>query len=353
MGEYTTEYRAANMAIGNTAERGNAWWATRDEYRDLHFPGSIPLDVAERLIGWKPIQVPMMYVDPTTGMALPYGSTDDTTGEYDGPMVVLRPDFGPIGYNAGATNHISYWDWFIKGPKTLLDVPELNLGFVGLFKNGAVAAVQIELAKTITDSYTGVGFRPFLYASTALDGSMRPQMGTGHTRIVCENTFAMAKSEARGSGAFYSLKQTKNRQINWNEARAALDIVHADSDALMAEFRELADTVVTDRQWFAFLDEFTPLPQKDTKTRTGGRSYTMATKKRDILQDLWNNDVRVATWRNTALGVSQAVTTYSQNMSIVRNTTRVERNKLDMIQGKASLEETTALQTLKKILTNA
>jgi len=352
MGEYTAEYRAANMAIGNTAERGNAWWATRAEFMDLHFPGSIPLDVAESLIGWTPVQVPMMYTDPDMGVTLPYGSTDDA-GNYDGPMVVIRPGFGPIGYNAGATNHVSYWDWFINGPKTLLDVSELNLGFVGLFKNGAVAAVQIELAKTIVDAYTGVGFRPFLYASTALDGSMKPQMGTGHTRIVCENTFCMAKNEAKGSGAFYSVKQTKNRQVNWIEARAALDIVHADSDALMAEFKAMADTVVTDRQWFAFLDEFAPIPDRDPKIKSGGRSYTMAVKRHETLSDLWNNDMRVAQWRNTKLGVSQAVTTYGQHMSIVRNVGRTERNKLDMIGGRNNAEETAALATLDRILANA
>src|SRR3954469_21495079 len=130
--------RGTHMAIGNVADRGPAWWA--EQFEELHFDGSIPLTVAQRLIGWEPVQVPMSYVHPITGESELYAATD-------GPMVVLRSDtLAPMGYNGGKSNLFSYWDWFVNGPQRLLDAPELNLGFVGTFNGGAQAAVQIELA---------------------------------------------------------------------------------------------------------------------------------------------------------------------------------------------------------------
>lgn len=337
--------RGSHMAIGNVADRGRAWWAS--DFEELHFDGSIPLSVAQRLIGWEPLQVPMMYPHPITGEAERYAAEG-------GPMVVLRSDtMAPMGHNGGGSNLFSYWDWFVNGPQRLLDVPELNLGFVGTFNGGAQAAVQIELAKTIVDDKTSVAFRPFLYAASSIDGSLAPQYGKGVTRIVCENTFAMARGEAGKSGLFYKVRQTRNRQVDDNAAREALQIIHGMTDDISKELHAMCDTEVSDKQWSAFLDTYVPMPEKDPSVKTGGRAYTTADTKRQELAQLWNTDVRVAPWRNTAFGVSQAVTTWAQNINTVRNVSRVERNKLNMIKGVASTVETEALDTLGKILANA
>lgn len=340
----TETNRSETMAIGNVADRGRAWWAS--QFEELHFDGSIPLSVAERLIGWEPIQVPMTFTHPVSGESERFAAED-------GPMVVLRGDtMAPMGYNGGASNLFSYWDWFVNGPKRLLDVPELNLGFVGTFKGGAQAAVQIELAKTIVDDKTSVAFRPFLYAASSIDGSIAPQYGKGYTRIVCENTFSMAQGEAANNGLFYKVRQTRNRVVDDNAARDALQIVHGMTDDISKELHAMCETTVTDRQWSAFLDLYVPMPEKDTKVKTGGRAYTTADTTRQELTQLWNSDMRAAPWRNTAFGVSQAVTTWAQNINVVRNVSRVERNKLNMIQGKASKVESEAMEALGKVLAN-
>lgn len=339
MGTETKTARQNNMAIGNVADRGRAWWA--DDFEKYHFDGSIPTEVAREIIGWKPVQVPMTFVHPITGSVETYGDK----------KIVLRDDtLAPIGNNDGSTNLFDYWDWFINGPMRLLDTPELNLGFVGLFKGGSQAAVQIELSKTIVDDKTGIGYRPFLYAASSMDGSLAAQMGKAYTRIVCENTFSMAVGEAAKSGLFYKLRMTVNRKMDDNAARDALQIVHGMTDDITKELHAMCETTVTPKQWAAFLDAYAAVPEPDAKSKSGGRAFTTATKKRDELEHLWSFDNRVSPWAGTAFGVSQAVTTWTQNMSVVRNSTRVERNKLNMIQGKATSTETEALETLNKIL---
>lgn len=341
----TETNRGETMAIGNVADRGRAWWA--DQYEKFHFDGGIPLSVAQQLIGWKPVQVPMTFTHPLTGTSEQYATENP-------PMVVLRSDtLTPIGYNGGKSNLFDYWDWFVNGPQRLLDVADLNLGFVGTFDGGAKAAVQIELAKTIVDEKTSVAFRPFLYAASSLDGSLAPQYGKGYTRIVCENTFAMAKGESEKNGLFYKVRQTLNRRIDDSAARDALQIVHGMTDDISKELHAMCETTVTDKQWSAFLDAYVPMPEKDSKVKTGGRAYTTADTKRQELTQLWNSDIRAATWRNTAFGVSQAVTTWAQNLNVVRNTSRVERNKLNMIKGVASNVEAEAMETLNNVLANA
>lgn len=351
MGEYTTEYMSKHFAVGNVADYGPAWWALREDHRALHFDGSVPLSVAEDLIGWQAVQVPMLYTDITTGLVRPYGRTDDD-GNYTGPMVVQRSDTGePVGKNDGKSGLINYWEWFVHGPKTLLDTSELNLGGVFVFHGGRQAAVQIDLAKVIVDSATGVDFRPFLYAAASFDQSISPQYGRGFTRMVCDNTFRMGQMEAMRSGHFYKIKQTKNsaERVDYAAARAALDIIWADAEEIKRETQELCATAVTDPQWDRFLDLW--VPRTDAKgADLAGRSKTMADNKRDALGDLWNNDTRVAPWRNTAFGVSQAVTTYGQHLSIVRNVSRLERQKLTMINGQTATEERDALDKLRLVL---
>jgi len=354
MGEYTDQYMAENFAVGNVADYGPSWWAAgKSDLQSLHFDGSIPLDVARRMVGWQPIQVPMLYTDPATGITLPFGTTDDA-GNYDGPMVVIRPGHGPIGFNGGGTNHANLWEWFIDGPATLLETSagDLSLGFIGLFKNGAVCAVQVDLTKTVTDSVTGVESRHFLYAALALDGSMRPQMGRGRTRMVCDNTFRMGQSEAGKSGMLYTPgKQTKNFKVNWADARAVLDILTADAEAEIARDRRMCEFRVTNQEWFAFLDAWIPVKDDKGEDLTG-RTLSIRENKRDALSHLWHNDVRVAPWRNTAFGVSQAVTTFGQHLATVKGVkgNRIERHRLNMIQGKSTGEEIAALETLQTIV---
>lgn len=348
MSEYTQAERETNFRNGYAGvnERGPSWWGRVDGI--THFEGPVPQYAIDALIGFDPIQVPMSFVHPLTGTLESYAVDG-------GPQVVLRSDtYAPIGYNGGGSKLFGYRDWFLKGPAEILDASEneLGVGFVGLFKNGAQAAIQLELEKTIVDDKTGVGFRPFLYGATSLDGSLIPQYGKGHTLIVCDNTFRQATAEAKKSGLWYGVRQTVNARRDTLAAREALQIVHGMSDEITRELHAMTEKAVSPAVWSALLDELAPVPEKDPNSKSGGRAYTSAVTKRDELDHLWQFDNRVAPWAGTAFGVSQAFTTWSQHMSIVRGAGRTERNKLNMITGKATSVETQALATLDRILAN-
>lgn len=347
MSEYTQQYRQENFKVGFCEDRGPSWWGDVDNIS--HFAKAIPLDVVTAELGWDPIQVPMSFQHPLTGTAERYALEG-------GPQVVLRSDtMEPIGFNAGGTKLFGLRDWFLKGPAEILDQSqnELGIGFIGLFKNGAQAAMQLELSETMTDAKSGVEYRPFLYAATSLDGSMLSQYGKGVTRMVCDNTFRAGVREAQNSGLWYGVRQTKNAQRNTLDARNALGIVAGMEDEVNAELHKMIETTVSPKQWDQFLTAYVPIPEADANTKSGGRGFTTATKKRDEIEHLWQFDNRVSPWAGTAFGVSQAVTTWAQHYGVVRNAGRIERNKINMITGKADNVETEALNLLDKVLANA
>ncbi len=360
MSEYSQAYMDKNFFTGYTApEYGRGYGWNKDENSELAFPHSVPLEAIDEKLGDEPIQVPMLYADPFTGEIKTYGTVDDN-GVHVGPKVVLNGkgrDVHPVGKNDGKSNLFSFRSWFLDNFSEILETnkDELGIGFFAWFRNGSSAAMQIDLNDTIKDDYTGVAFRSSIYGATSLDGSMRPQYGATNQIMVCDNTFRAGQSDAITSGLFYSLKQTANARFDAVAARSALavDIVRASADAVAKELQEMARTPVSNAQWFSFLDSWAPLPDKDATKKSGGRGYTLAATKRDELEHLYTFDNRVAPWAGTKFGVSQAVTTWSQHFQTVKRTSRLERNKLNMINGESSKVEAEALALLDDILANA
>ena len=70
----------------------------------------------------------------------------------------------------------------------------LHIGSAGLLRGGAVAWVQVEMADTLTAA--GAEFRPFLTATTSLDGSIATTYQTGAQVVVCDNTLSAALHSA-------------------------------------------------------------------------------------------------------------------------------------------------------------
>lgn len=344
MGEYTQEYMEENFAIGGVADHGVSWWGrigADGKPIGKFFDAGIPESVIRDMIGWDPVQVPEMWRDPATGDLV----------EHPKRKIVLRSDtFGFIGANGGASNLFPYWDWFINGPKTLLDTSELYVGFVGLFHDGAQAAVQIDMTK-ILDPYTGMEFKPFIFFHSSLDGSSAPECGVGSQLMVCDNTTRIARAQAKKSGLLYRLKQTANARPDWNEARDTLGIMHTMADDIMAELHALADVTVTPKQWAEFLDAHVPVTELGPDPSRGAKqARTIADNKRSELSRLYVADERAATWSGTALGVSQAVTTWAQHFATVKNQPRLARHKLSTYSGATADVQRQAMTLLSHVI---
>ncbi|MGV9869634.1 DUF932 domain-containing protein [Rhodococcus koreensis] len=69
--------------------------------------------------------------------------------------------------------------------------------------------------------------------------------------------------------------------VRIDEARQALSLVEETADEFTESLRHLSSTTVTDRQWFAFLDAWHPMPEESgvrARSRPGfGRSWWRCT----------------------------------------------------------------------------
>lgn len=158
----------------------------------------------------------------------------------------------------------------------------------------------------------------------------------------CDNTLAAALSE---EGRQIKIKHSRYSNEKVTDIRDALKILHVTSDAFAASVAELCETTVTDTEWYAFLDEYVPVP-KDK-----GPSQSIADKKRSALIRMWTSDARVSPWRGTAFGVVQAGNTWMSHESTVRGVdARAERNMINAITSKSAEHDTLVLSSLHKVL---
>jgi hypothetical protein len=119
-------------------------------------------DVRRRLFHWSPVEADIQAVTLDQDGVATY---TDTTRK-----AIVRPDTGAILgiFRTGYKVH-DYDQWLINNVEGILDA-DLHIGSAGLLRGGAVAWVQVEMADTLNAA--GVEFRPFLTATTSLDGSI-------------------------------------------------------------------------------------------------------------------------------------------------------------------------------------
>ncbi|GAA2357611.1 DUF932 domain-containing protein [Streptomyces violaceusniger] len=333
MSRETLEWLNKNTLIGFTEKRGTAWHYRRSLQgtEPNHYSGAIPVeDVKRRLFGWEAVSSPVYVESPLTG------------GLERAPdrRAYVRSDNGYIlGYFGEGYEPHPYDEWLIDKIASLLDA-EVSIGSAGLLREGAVAWVSVEVPETITTP-EGVEFRPNLFGATSFDGSLTTTFKRAVTNIVCDNTMGAGLAE---SGQEIKIKHSRNSKLRLAEAREALNLIYQTADRFSAEVKHLCETTVTDRQWDAFLDAHTPMPEDK------GQARTLAEKKRDTLARLWNHDARVAPWHGTAYGVVQAVNTYTHHEQTVRNAQRAERNMLRAITGGIHKVDHATLATLATVL---
>ena len=336
--------------VGFTDQRGRAWHYRTDEQgsEPNHYAGAIPAaDVIRRLFHWEPLSVPLTVTLPA--------DVESMTGLDDNGMpirsiivpdrqAIVRPDTAHVlGVFKGGYQPHSYREWLLEAVSTILG-DTLQIGSAGLLREGAVAYVSVEATENMTTP-EGEEFRPHLLACTSLDGTVATTYKRVVTRVVCDNTLAVARAEA---GTSYKVKHTRNSAVRLADARAAVGIVENLAEDYAAEVKALCEQTVTDRQWYAFLDSYVPMV-KDGKP-LDGRSRTMAENKRDSLARLYRHDARVAPWAGTAWGVRQAVNTHGQHEGIVRGASRAERNMINTINGTVEDTDNEAMSVLNRIL---
>lgn len=343
MSAETSTWLNTSTLIGFNAQRGHAWhYRAGDQGEEPnHYAGAVPVaDVQRRLFSW----------DATTAAVFAEYFTEDgfTRLPDAGRQAVVRPAgaFGPDDAGAvlglfkdGYVIH-QYREWLLGTVASILD-DDLSIGSAGLLKGGAVAWVSVEVPETIT-TREGVAFRPNLLACTSHDGSLATTFQRVVTNVVCDNTMSAALAE---DGQRIKVRHSRYSKLRLAEARQALRIVHSIADDFAAQVAQLTATMVTDRQWAAFLDAHAAIPP-------GASSRTRASseRKREALGRLWSHDARVTPWRGTAWGVVQAVNTWAHHEQTVRGATRAERNMLRAVDGTTDTLDRDTLMALQKVL---
>ncbi len=337
MSQETQEWLNENVLVGYTDKRSEGGWWRQDGY-DNHVPGPIPVEtVRNRLFNWKSETSPVYVEDGNGGFT-----------QVPNKIAQLRSDSRAVMgiHSDGYTGH-GFDEWLIGGPAAIVDTSEgeLAIGSAGLLKGGAVAWVQIEMANTV-ETEQGFDFRPFLLATTSFDGTVATQYGRKVNVVVCDNTLEIAKAE---KGQKFKLRHTKNSELQLANARDALKIIFAARDEFSAEVKTLTETSVSDAQWAAFLDAHCPVVDEKGFPKIG-RGLTVAEHEREALSGLWLHDNRVSPWSGTALGVLQAVNTYSTHVATMRKVVRPERQQLNVISGKTGAADNKAMAQLATVL---
>jgi phage/plasmid-like protein (TIGR03299 family) len=232
---------------------------------------------------------------------------------------------------------------------TLTDTPSSDLEIVGagLLSNGAVGWVQVQ-APEIT--VTGDGMAPTITLASSHNGTFATQYRVGMFRFACSNQLGALH---KGTGNVYKLRHTLNSRVRFTEARAALGLLHQSADDFRREVESLVATTVTDAQFGAIRMALDPRPVGND---VSVHAMTRWENRQQSLRTLWNDDDRVAPYRNTAWGVVQAYSTWRQNIQSFRansesgTVSRAGRNMQDFLSGRCETQDTRVVDVTRMVL---
>lgn len=342
MSAETSKWLNTMTLIGNVLKRGHAWhWREADQGDEPnHYDGFVPMtDVRRRLFAWSAVEAPV-FVKTEEG----------TFREITDRKAVMHSETGKVfGVFSDRYNIHQYDDSLLKAIERIIDSSDLGIDSAGLIREGGKAWVQVSVPENLT-SKDGFAFRPTLLASTAHDGSLATTYRRVMQAVVCDNTLELALKESTSSVVKFRHKGQINMTGSLEEVRQALDIVYSSGEQFLRELDELTAWAVTDQQFTALVDQMTPIALSKDGTNQSKKSVTVMTEKREALQNLWRYDERVTPWRNTALGVVQAFTTYGQHIS-GNNEKRAQRNYNRLINGQQATEDALVLGRLRELTT--
>lgn len=338
MSQETSKWLNNNTLIGFTDVRGNAWHYRESDQgvEPNHYPMEIPTeDIKRRLFDW----------EPATGNS--QSEWTDADGKtrisvWDKRITLIHPHTGfRLGeFTDGFTPH-SYSQWLVDLSQEVMGTA-LGAASAGLLQGGKLAWVQYELPETI-DTPEGVSFRPNFLATDSLDGSIASTFLRGAQLVVCDNTRAAALSDR--SALRTKTRHSKYSVVNIGDTRSKLELVVKTGEDFAAEITREVQTPVSDTQWQDFLKAHLGDRPEDK-----GRGQTNWDNHRDGLDNLWNNDMRVAPWKGTMFGAMQAVNTYEHHVKTVKGAERAERNMTKMVRGEFEKLDASTLDQLNLVL---
>ena len=362
MSRETSHWLNTMVLVGCTDKRGTAWhhrgdlqtpWEiTLDDGRVLsgvgnHYPQGIPVDhVQYRLFNWKALTAPVYAaIGGADGIEPYYVEIPNQKRVYpsDEPthtFWIAKDSYQPHDYS----------DTLLGSIGDILDVNsgDLVISSAGLLVQRAVGWVEVSVPDSIVTP-EGIEFRPNILATTSLNGTSATIWKRTCTDVVCDNTRAIALAE---QGQQYKIRHSKYSNLKLADAREALAIIHTTADDIEAEFRELCQIDVTEKQFFDIVKEIVA-PETGNGKEPSKMALTLQEKKTEQLSTLWRNDNRVSPWAGTGYGVVQCFNTWEQHYKGTRRgTSLAERNMLATINGDIEKTDREVYATMMRVLDN-
>jgi phage/plasmid-like protein (TIGR03299 family) len=308
MSKETYEWLSKNVLAG-FAETRRPWWANgaASEGHTLNlFPGAVPMDEVMNLIAsWEPITESLYTADMELVTTHKLVRASDS-----------KEHIAVIG--ADAATH-TYREW-LTGTVTEVVGDDAQVSSSGLLRNRAQAWVQIERPETAVGP-DGIQFSPYVVLSTSLDGSLASQINQNTQMVICDNTLEIGRDQ----GLATRIKHTSRSTGRLGQYRGVMQrIMQGENDFREELERELAITV-DDNQFSRFIESFIPIDNDDKPAKK-----TRSERKRQEISQLYRDDPRVTAWKGTEFGVVQAVNTWNQHMSQLRNATGYEMDDTNL-----------------------
>lgn len=338
-----------NILVGGIAERGLPWWAydnddmqsLRSDYRtdsghQIFWDGFIPpAEILSGPFGWTALEI-----EPTV--------------EIDGEHVPMSGYKAIVRNDTRKTLGVFKKSYHPSQPPQLVDLAmdllSNDVGFTsaGVLRDGAVLWLEASVNHEFHNEKAGFGFVPNLLISTSFNGTLQNEAVRTARWSVCDNTFEIARKAAE---AVVRSKHTKNGMPRLKAQGNILGIIEQDAADLDAEITRMVETEFTVKQFAKWLDLWVPIPEWKEGDPTN--KLTIATKKRDAIIDMYNDDPRVSPWKGTVLGAHQLVSTYNQHgYNEEDNGKRVEKNMLNVINGGIGKADREALKLLDLAMSN-
>ena len=318
-----------NTTLKNTTStlagfmKGRRWIGHADEAK--LFDGAVPREEALRVLSY-----PLAEASLTATVL-----SDDGVQTIDMPdrKAIVRTDTGvAFGvFKQGYKIHQPA-EWCLDYVDLLLD-GGLEIATVAVVAGGARVLLQAQLPETRQATAPGaepVAHRPWLSVATSHDGTIATTYGVGTRLLICENELSLRgfRHFTRELNSVHKVRHTSQSLNRIGQVRENLGLVAEKLDEEFdAEFRKLVGTYVSDSQWNEIVKAYTGVDKAPE-----GRSKTIAENKVKILNNLWRNDERAASWKNSAYGVLAAFNT-AQQYEFGPDKGRVERNQRQLIDG--------------------
>ena len=319
--------------------KGRRWIGHADEAQT--FDGAVPREEALRLLSY-----PLAEASLTATVL-----TEDGVQTIEMPdrKAIVRTDTGvAFGvFKQGYQIHQPA-EWCLNYVDMLLD-GGLEIATVAVVNAGARVLLQAQMPDTRVATAPGaepVKHRPWLSVATSHDGTIATTYGVGTRLLICENELSLRGFQGlvRDLNSVYKVRHTSQSLGRIGEVRANLGLVAEQVDGEFdKEFRELVSEYVSDAKFNEIVKAFTGFDKAKE-----GRSKTIAENKVGVLNNLWRNDERAASWRNSMYGVLATFNTAHQ-YEFGADKGRVERNQRQLIDGTREKFDANILELARSI----